>query len=531
MSDALRALAEDPAFGGHRSFDREALWVPQEKQLEVIECEADVIGFAGEGNSGKSDLLAFYPLYKRAGAEALLLREEFGTLETIRKRIASVIKGPDTVTQKRVLWPHGSTTTFGHIKQWSDVRKHQGRARDFHLFDELAHIEEDWFRGLLPWNRNPNDAPCHVIAATNPPFPHPLTGEMKGDWMIDYFAPWVDDEFEGRLAESGEVRFYVRGFDTELNIERDFEVPDREEVPRIDFGLPEDKDDPMLMPRSRTFIHASMADNAYASKDYRANLQGAPRAMREAILEGKWRRAMGIGDEFGVCPAGWVNAGVDRWREAVKMYGNPPRGAKLRAIGVDPSRGGNNATVVILLWELPDGRPFLGMPIRQPGKIMPDGNAVARVVLSAIAETCFTRDQLREWATEIRVDSIGIGSAVVDALKWTAPCKLKALNGRNKSWMRPSGAAFYAVRIAGARTEYYWRLREGLDPQTKINLCLPPDANLRRELQMTRWENTPQGLRLEEKDAVRKRLHRSPDTGDAASYAVAAPVSLHIAVA
>ena len=530
MSDALRALAEDPAFGGYRAFDREALWVPQPKQRAVIECEADVIGFAGEGNSGKSDLLAFYPLYKRAGAEALLLREEFGTLETIRRRIASVIKGPDLVTQKRVLWPHGSTTTFGHIKSWDDVRKHQGRARDFHLFDELAHIEEDWFRGLLPWNRSPVGAPCHVIAATNPPFPHPLTGEMKGEWTIDFFAPWVDDEYEGPTAESGEILFFVRGFDTELQVERDFQVPDREPVPRIDFGLTEDQDDPMLLPRSRTFIHASMSDNAYASKDYRANLQGANRAMREAILEGKWRRAMGIGDEYGVCYSSWVNAGVDRWREAVRELGDPPRGGKLRALGVDPSRGGSNATVIYPLWELPDGRPFLGKPVRQPGKIMPDGGAVAQLVIETITRLGVTKAQLREWDTEIRVDAVGIGSSVIDALKGRAPCKYKALDGKHTSWMRPRGV-YGSVKIGNARAEYYWRLREALDPQIGTNLCVPPVANLRRELQVTRFEQTARGIMIEEKAAVRKRLHRSPDDSDAASYALAAPVSLHIAVA
>ena len=531
MSDALRALAEDPAFGGYGSFDREALWVPQKKQREALESEADIIGYAGEAGAGKSDMLAFLPLYKPPGADAVLIRAEFSTLESLRNRISEILRDPDAVTQKHVLWPNGSKTTFGHIKQWADVQKHQGRAREFHEFDELGHLKEEWFRAVIGWNRSARGIPCQVYAGTNPPFPDPVTGEMEGVWVIDYFGPWVDDEFDGIPAESGEVRCFVRAFDPEENLERDVEVPDKMPVPRVDFGWPESKKNPLLFPRSRTFIHATLDDNAYIGDDYRAGLDALPSAMREALRDGKWRRAAGIGDEFGVVPVSWVNAGIDRWREVVRELGDPPRGGKLRAIGVDPSRGGNNATVLYPLWELPDGRPFLGKPVRAPGEIMPDGRAVAKIVLNLISRCGCTREQLREWDTEIRIDSIGIGSAVVDALRGVAPCRVKALNGKHKSWMRPRGAAFHAIQIANARAEYYWRLREALDPQAQINLCLPPVASLRRELQVTRWENTPQGIRIEEKQAIRKRLHRSPDDSDAASYALAAPVSLHIAVA
>lgn len=478
-----------------------------------------------------SDLLAFYPLYGAPGAHAVLIREEFSTLQSLRERISEVIKTPDAVTQKQVHWPNGATTTFGHIKQWADVRKHQGRAREYHLFDELGHLKEDWFRAVIGWNRSARQIPCHVLAGTNPPFPDPLTGEMLGEWVIDFFAPWVDDEYAGTPAESGELRYFVRAYDAEQDLEVDVEVPDREPVLRTDHGWPASKKNPFLFPRSRTFIHASLDDNAYIGDDYRAGLDALPGPMRDALRDGRWRRAAAGGDEFGVVPPAWVAAGVERWREAVKQYGDPPRGGKLRALGVDPSRGGSNATVIAPLWELPDGRPFVGKTVRQPGRVMPDGAAVARVVLSMLSEFGCSREQLRNWATEIRVDAVGIGSAVVDALKHIAPARVKALNGRHTSWMRPRGAAFHAVQIANARTEYYWRLREGLDPQTEINLCLPPDANLRRELRATRWENTPQGLRLEEKDHVRKRIQRSPDTADAISYALASPISLHIAVA
>jgi hypothetical protein len=60
-----------------------------------------------------------------------------------------------------------------------------------------------------------------------------------------------------------------------------------------------------------------------------------------------------------------------------------------------------------------------------------------------------------------------------------------------------------------------WRLREALDPDKGENLALPPDTELKADLCAPRWKLTAQGIQIELKDEVKKRIGRSPDKGDA----------------
>jgi hypothetical protein len=60
-------------------------------------------------------------------------------------------------------------------------------------------------------------------------------------------------------------------------------------------------------------------------------------------------------------------------------------------------------------------------------------------------------------------------------------------------------------------------MREELDPGQDGGsiLALPPDASVKADLAAPRWELTARGIKIEDKDAIRKRLGRSPDEGDA----------------
>ena len=44
---------------------------------------------------------------------------------------------------------------------------------------------------------------------------------------------------------------------------------------------------------------------------------------------------------------------------------------------------------------------------------------------------------------------------------------------------------------------------------------MPPDASIKADLAAPRWELTARGIKIEDKDEIRKRLGRSPDDGDA----------------
>ena len=56
-------------------------------------------------------------------------------------------------------------------------------------------------------------------------------------------------------------------------------------------------------------------------------------------------------------------------------------------------------------------------------------------------------------------------------------------------------------------------------PFTGDDLALPPDREMRADLIAPRWKLTAQGIQIEEKDEIKARLGRSPDSGEAVIYA------------
>jgi hypothetical protein len=67
------------------------------------------------------------------------------------------------------------------------------------------------------------------------------------------------------------------------------------------------------------------------------------------------------------------------------------------------------------------------------------------------------------------------------------------------------------------RAEAWWRMREELDPGQHGGAiqALPPDASVKADLAAPRWELTARGIKIEDKNDIRKRLGRSPDEDDA----------------
>ncbi|MBA2226730.1 hypothetical protein [Thermogemmata fonticola] len=69
-------------------------------------------------------------------------------------------------------------------------------------------------------------------------------------------------------------------------------------------------------------------------------------------------------------------------------------------------------------------------------------------------------------------------------------------------------------------------LRSWLDPEggpEETRLALPPDPDLARDLLAVRYALRAQGITVESKDDLRKRLGRSPDAGDAVALACWVP--------
>ena len=122
-----------------------------------------------------------------------------------------------------------------------------------------------------------------------------------------------------------------------------------------------------------------------------------------------------------------------------------------------------------------------------------------------------------EGTAVILIDVIRVGSSGYDHLKGVKR-RVIPLNGAEGSRARDRSGQ---LRFRNKRAEWHWKFREALDPVTGDDIVLPPDRELRADLIAPHWKLTTQGIAIEEKDEIKARLGRSPDSGEAVIYAYA----------
>jgi hypothetical protein len=171
---------------------------------------------------------------------------------------------------------------------------------------------------------------------------------------------------------------------------------------------------------------------------------------------------------------------------------------RARAIGLDVAQGGNDATVLAARyggWYAP--------LVRKPGKETRDGSDVAAMVAAARRNQC-----------PVIVDvGGGYGGGTLLRLKDNG-IPAVGFNGAHRSTAKTRDGQ---LAFCNKRAEAWWRLREELDPDQEFGsaIALPRDASIKADLAAPRWELTTRGIKIEDKDQIRKRLGRSPDDGDA----------------
>lgn len=115
------------------------------------------------------------------------------------------------------------------------------------------------------------------------------------------------------------------------------------------------------------------------------------------------------------------------------------------------------------------------------------------------------------------VDAIGIGAGVVstirnDAYDCVAYKGSESTEGRDKSG---------ELRFANVRSFAWWLIREALNPSNPEAIGLPDDPKLREDLTFPTYKEVSGGkIQLENKEALCKRLGRSPDRGDMLAMAL-----------
>jgi hypothetical protein len=245
-----------------------------------------------------------------------------------------------------------------------------------------------------------------------------------------------------------------------------------------------------ILPFSRTFIPSRVTDNRYlADTGYVRQLQALPEPLRSQMLHGDFLAGR-KDDDWQVIPTDWVKAAMDRWKP-------DPSPGVVTSVGVDPSRGGDEATIAARR----------GWRFDELVAVKPDGSGT--ITGGAIAKR--TMDVAGEVAP-VHVDVIGIGASAIDHLEAFIGVRAVSVNGAAGT----EGKDFTGrLGFANVRAEDWWRMREALSPERAARVALPPDQRLLADLVAPRYRVTSRGIQVEEKEQIKKRLGRSPDRGDA----------------
>lgn len=190
-------------------------------------------------------------------------------------------------------------------------------------------------------------------------------------------------------------------------------------------------------------------------------------------------------------PLLWVELAMERWEDTAP--GEPVE------LGVDVAAYGEDKTVIA---------------VRR-------GQRVEPLEVYSKKSTTETTGRVKKAASTygtrvLKVDEIGIGRGVVDALQD---------DGFENVGVNVAEHPNEPERFLNLRSELWWNLREHLDPDRARNarpLALPRDDELLADLAGIKYRLNSRGkIQVEAKEDMKKRLGRSPDRADAVVLALA----------
>lgn len=444
-------------------------------QTMAFHSKADVTGFGGAAGGGKSAL--GIGLAMTSHKRSFIVREEATQLAGIIDEIAEIVGSRDGYNGQERVWrlpPRFSQRgrrarqiEFGSVPNPGDEKRYQGRPKDLLVLDEATNLRESAARFLMGWVRTTDPSQrCRTLMTFNPPT------DAEGRWVIDYFAPWLDESHPAP-AEPGEIRWFATmdGKDREVLSGDRFEY--RGEI---------------IIPQSRTFIPSRISDNPYLLKTgYMATLQALPEPLRSQMLYGDFKAGM-EDDQWQVIPTSWVQAAQARWR---RLDRKPP----MDSMGVDVARGGKDSTTVARRHGA-----WYDEPLKIAGKLTPDGPSVAGQVIAAVRDMA-----------PIHIDVIGVGASPYDFLVNLRQQVIGVNVAEAATQTDKSGR----LRFMNLRTQLWWKFREALDPANNIGIALPPSRELLIDLTAPNWKVSGAMLYVESREEIIKRIGRSPDMGTA----------------
>lgn len=457
-------------------------WVPNAgPQTQAYLSPADVLLFGGAAGGSKTDLLL--GLAFTAHRRALILRRHYTDLGALTERAIAINgtnDGFNGSSPPKLRTRDGRLIEFGAAQHPGSEQQWQGHPHDLLAFDESVQFLEAQVRFLMTWVRTtePNQR-TRTVLASNPPV------DPTGDWIVGMFRPWLDLTHD-KPAKPGELRWFAV-------------TPDGKEIEVEGSGPVQFPGQPNpVIPKSRTFIPAKLADNPFLLKtDYAKELDALPEPYRSAYRDGNFMAARTDQPNQAI-PFSWLSEARSRWTP------KPPDGVPMVALGVDVAQGGADNTVIACRH---DG--WFAPLVVIPGVKTPLGTDVAGAIVSA----------RRDGATVVIDLGGGYGSAPMEHLRANDPdFPIVGYKGAEKSTRRTHDNK---LKFTNKRSEAYWRFREALDPSRPGGspIALPDDPTLLADLAAPTFEIGPNGIKIEPKEKLVERLGRSPDRGDAAVMA------------
>ena len=446
-------------------------WLPNPgPQTDAFLSQADILLYGGAAGGGKSDLLL--GLTQTQHKKAVIFRRAYTDIRGLADRLLEIVGSRDGWNgADKVLKRNGRLLEFGALEKPGAELTWQGRDHDLIGFDEGAQLSSAKVKFVIGWLRSKDPKQrCRIVIASNPP----MGGE--GDWLIEWFAPWLDPMF-ANPARDGELRWaYIKGDQTIWVDGPGVTVIEGESYEH----------------QSRTFIPALLDDNPFLrDSGYRGRLQNPPEPLRSQLLTGDF--LAGREDhEWQVIPSEWIRLAQERWEKA------PEKRRRMLALSADVALGGKDWTVLAPLYE----GGWFGPLVKKPGVECQSPDQIALMMLQA------RRDE-----ADLSVDGTGgWGSGVRSHLKKDhgIDCHSIVFSAASQARTADGKLGFFNLR-----SMMYWRLREALDPDLGDDIMLPNDKRLAAQLSVGRYTVRGDRILMESKDDIKERVGSSPDDGDA----------------
>lgn len=441
---------------------------------------ADDTGYGGAAGGGKTDLMCGAALTQHH--QSLLMRREYTQMKGIVQRMTEMLGGRDGYNGQDKIWRIPTTrrtVEFGSVPNLGDELNYQGRPRDLLGIDEATNFLRDQVVFLMGWVRTTKTGQrTRTINTFNPPT------TVEGRWVVDHYGAWLD---ESHLipADPGEIRWYAMVDAEEIEVDTPLPFVIDQGTKIYKFNPSDYHPTKIIRPSSRTFIPSRISDNPFlVSTGYISTLQRMPEPLRSQMLYGDFKAGM-QDDIWQVIPTAWVEAAMARWKPK-------NRKGEMMALGVDVARGGKDKTLLSPRYD----DWWFDELIEFAGSETPDGHAVAGQVV------VHHRDN-----APILIDVIGVGASPYDILSGKGQ-PVYGVDVRNT----PTGTDKSGMMtFKNLRSQHIWGLREMLDPANNLEVALPNDPVLKKELCSVLWRYQNATCYVESREEIVARIGHSPD--------------------